>query len=130
MMAGGHLDGRRILSQQSVAEMRKNQIGNLTLRPFSSVVPQLAVDGAALPGALDKFGLGFASNSQTAGTSRGRNTMVWAGIYNTYFWIDTEKQIGAVIMSQMLPGGDPAALKLVEDFDRAVYAMKLSASHR
>ena len=56
--------------------------------------------------------------------------MVWAGIYNTYFWIDTEKQIGAVIMSQMLPGGDPAALKLVEDFDRAVYAMKPSASHR
>jgi methyl acetate hydrolase len=130
IMAGGQLDGRRILSQQSVAEMRKNQIGNLTLRPFSSIVPQLAVDGAALPGALDKFGLGFASNSQTAGTSRGRNTMVWAGIYNTYFWIDTEKQIGAVIMSQMLPGGDPAALKLVEDFDRAVYAMKPSASHR
>jgi methyl acetate hydrolase len=130
IMAGGQLDGRRILSQQSVAEMRKNQIGNLTLRPFSSIVPQLAVDGAALPGALDKFGLGFASNSQTAGTSRGRNTMVWAGIYNTYFWIDTEKQIGAVIMSQMLPGGDPAALKLVENFDRAVYAMKPSASHR
>ena len=130
MMAGGQLDGRRILSQQSVAEMRKNQIGNLTLRPFSSIVPQLAVDGAALPGALDKFGLGFASNSQTAGTSRGRNTMVWAGIYNTYFWIDTEKQIGAVIMSQMLPGGDPVGLKLVEDFDRAVYAMKPSASHR
>ena len=130
MMAGGQLDGRRILSQPSVAEMRKNQIGNLTLRPFTSVVPQLAVDGAALPGALDKFGLGFGLNSQTAGTSRGRNTMVWAGIYNTYFWIDTEKQIGAVIMSQMLPGGDPAALKLVEDFDRAVYAMQPLSAHR
>jgi CubicO group peptidase (beta-lactamase class C family) len=122
MMAGGQLDGRRILSQQSVAEMRKNQIGELTVRPFSSVVPQLAVDGATLPGALDKFGLGFALNSQTTGTLRGRNTMVWAGIYTTYFWIDTEKQIGAVLMSQMLPGGDPAALKVVEDFDRAVYA--------
>jgi CubicO group peptidase (beta-lactamase class C family) len=123
MMAGGQLDGRRILSQQSVAEMRKNQIGELTLRPFSSVVPQFAVDGAALPGALDKFGLGFGLNSQTTATPRGRNTMVWAGIYNTYFWIDTEKQIGALLMSQMLPGGDPAALKVVEDFDRAVYAV-------
>jgi methyl acetate hydrolase len=130
LMAGGQLDGRRILSQQSVAEMRKNQIGNLTLRPFTSVVPQLAVDGAALPGALDKFGLGFGLNSQTAGTSRGRNTMVWAGIYNTYFWIDTEKQIGAVILSQMLPGGDPASLKLIEDFDRAVYAMQPLSAHR
>jgi methyl acetate hydrolase len=123
MMAGGDLDGRRILSQQSVAEMRKNQIGELTVRPFSSVMPQLAVDGAALPGALDKFGLGFAVNSQATGTPRGRNTMVWAGIYNTYFWIDTENQIGAVLMSQMLPGGDPMALKVVEDFDRTVYAV-------
>jgi methyl acetate hydrolase len=123
MMAGGQLDGRRVLSPQSVAEMRKNQIGDLTLRPFSSVLPQLAVDGAALPGALDKFGLGFAVNSQTTDTPRGRNTMVWAGIYNTHFWIDTENQIGAVLMSQMLPGGDPIALKLVEDFDRRVYAV-------
>jgi methyl acetate hydrolase len=122
MMAGGQLDGRRILSQQSVAEMRKNQIGELTLRPFTSVVPQLAVDGAALHGGLDKFGLGFGLNSQTTGTRRGANTMSWGGIYNTFFWIDSEKQVGAVLMSQMLPGLDPGPRKLIEDFDRAVYA--------
>ena len=124
MLAGGQLEGRRILSQQSVAEMRKNQIGELTLRPLTSVLPQLAVDGATLPGALDKFGLGFALNSRTADTPRGVNTMAWAGIYNTFFWIDTEKQIGAVLMTQMLPGLDAGPRKLLEDFDRAVYAMK------
>jgi CubicO group peptidase (beta-lactamase class C family) len=128
MMAGGQLDGRRILSPQSVAEMRKNQIGGLTLRPFTSVLPQLAVDGADLPGGLDKFGLGFALNSQTTGTLRGANTMSWAGIYNTFFWIDTEKQVGAVLMSQMLPGMDPGPRKLIEDFDRAVYATKRTGS--
>ena len=124
MLAGGQLEGRRILSPQSVAEMRKNQIGELTLRPLTSVLPQLAVDGATLPGALDKFGLGFALNSRTADTPRGVNTMAWAGIYNTFFWIDTEKQIGAVLMTQMLPGLDAGPRKLLEDFDRAVYAMK------
>lgn len=123
MMAGGQLDGRRILKPQSVAEMRKNQIGELSLRPIASVMPQFAVDGAVLPGALDKFGLGFGLNSQTTATARGANTMAWAGVYCTFFWIDTQKQIGAVLMSQMLPGGDPAALKVVEDFDRTVYVV-------
>jgi methyl acetate hydrolase len=124
MMAGGQLDGRRILSAATVAEMRKNQIGDLTLRPMPSVVAQLAVDGATLPGSLDKFGLGFALNSTTKGTARGVNTMTWAGLYNTFFWIDAEKQVGAVLMSQMLPAMDPGPRTLLEDFDRAVYAMK------
>jgi methyl acetate hydrolase len=128
MMAGGQLDGHRILSQQSVAEMRKNQIGGLTLRPFTSVLPQFAADSATLPGELDKFGLGFALNSHTTGTLRGANTMSWAGVYNTFFWIDREKQVGAVLMSQMLPGLDPGPRKLLEDFDRAVYTMKRTGS--
>ena len=129
-MAGGQLDGRRILSAQSIAEMKKNQIGDLTLKALPSVIPQLAVDGAVLPGALDKFGLGFALNSTTAGTARGVNTMAWAGLYNTFFWIDVEKQIGAVLMSQMLPAMDPGPRKLLEDFDRAVYAMKRKSGSR
>jgi methyl acetate hydrolase len=130
MMAGGQLDGHRILSQQLVAEMRKNQIGELTLQPIRSLLPQLAVDRAPFPSAVDKFGLGFAVNSTTTGTLKGVNSMGWAGIYNTFFWIDTEKQVGAVVMSQMLPGMDPGPLKLLEDFERAVYAMKQSVNHR
>ena len=53
---------------------------------------------------------------------RGANTMSWAGIYNTFFWIDREKKVCAVIMSQMSPGTDSGPLKMIEDFDRAVYA--------
>ena len=124
LMAAGQLDGRRILSAESVAAMGRNQIGELTIRPFSSLIPQLATDQASLPGALDKFGLGFAINTATAGTGRGANTMSWAGIFNTFFWIDREKQVGAVLMSQMLPGLDPGPRKLLEDFDRAVYSLK------
>jgi CubicO group peptidase (beta-lactamase class C family) len=47
--------------------------------------------------------------------------MAWAGIYNTYFWIDREKGITAVLMMQVLPFMDDGAAKTVEDFDRAVY---------
>jgi CubicO group peptidase (beta-lactamase class C family) len=124
LMAGGRLEGRRILSAESVASMGRNQIGDLAIRPFSSLMPQLATDGATLPGALDKFGLGFALNTKSVDTQRGTNTMSWVGIFNTFFWIDREKQVGAVLMSQMLPGLDAGPRKLLEDFDRAVYAWR------
>jgi len=124
LMGGGQLEQNRILSADSVAAMGRNQIGDLTIRPFSSLIPYLAVDGATLPGALDKFGLGFALNTSSVGTDRGVNTLAWAGIFNTFFWIDREKQVGAVLMSQMMPGMDPGPRKLLEDFDRAVYAWR------
>ena len=121
ILAGGELGNQRILSSETVSEMGQNQIGIHTLRPFSSVMPELVGDGTTLPGGLDKFGLGFALNSRASDGGRGANTMSWAGIYNTFFWIDRERKVCAVLMSQMLPGADAGALKLAGDFDRAVY---------
>jgi len=122
LMGGGILGRRRILKPESVKMMASNQIGELTLRPFSSLAPQLTKDDAVLPGALDKFGLGFALNSSAVRNGRGANTMSWVGVFNTFFWIDPEKQICAVLMTQMTPGLDDGPRKLLEDFDRAVYA--------
>ena len=99
-------------------------IGNLTIRPLPSLIPQFAASNAILPGAADKFGLGFALNSKPGGTPRGLNTMASAGIFNTFFWIDRERQISAVLFTHMLPGLEPGVTKLVEDFDRAVYEWK------
>jgi CubicO group peptidase (beta-lactamase class C family) len=128
LMAGGQLDKQRILSAESVAAMGRNQIGDLTIRPLPSLIPQFAASNAILPGAADKFGLGFALNSKPGGTPRGLNTMAWAGIFNTFFWIDRERQISAVFFTHMLPGLEPGVTKLVEDFDRAVYEWKKAGS--
>jgi methyl acetate hydrolase len=125
LMAGGQLDQQRILSAESVAMMGKNQIGDLAIRPMTSLIPQLAVDGSTLPGGLDKFGLGFALNTASGDTARGVNTMSWAGIFNTFFWIDRENQVGVVLMTQMLPFLDPGPKKLLDDFDRAVYGSRV-----
>jgi CubicO group peptidase (beta-lactamase class C family) len=124
LLAGGELSGRRILKPESVALMGQNQIGDLTLRPFSSLIPTLATNGASLPGGLDKFGLGFALNSASQPQGRGANTMAWAGIYNTFFWIDREKKICAVLMTQVLPGLDEGPRTLLEEFGRVVYAAR------
>jgi methyl acetate hydrolase len=86
------------------------------------LVHQLAKDGATLPGSLDKFGLGFAINSSAIQNGRGASTMSWAGIFNTFFWVDREKKVCAVLMTHMSPFLDDGPRKLLEDFDRAVYA--------
>jgi methyl acetate hydrolase len=122
LMSGGQLGQARILKTESVTMMGQNQIGDLSIRPFPSVMPELATDNATLVGDLDKFGLGFALNSKPSSAGRGTNTLAWAGIFNTFFWIDREKQLSAVLMTQMMPGLDPGPAKLLEEFDRAVYA--------
>lgn len=121
-LGGGQLGDRRILSTESVEAMGRNQIGTLGVRLLPSLVPQLVRDGAVLPGGLDKFGLGFGLNSKPGTSGRGVNTLAWSGVYNTFFWIDRERQVGAVLMTQLLPYLDQGPQKLLEDFDRAVYA--------
>jgi CubicO group peptidase (beta-lactamase class C family) len=124
LLHGGQLDGRRILSADSVSTMGQNHIGALNLRLMSSQLPQVASNSGVMVGSPDKFGLGFAVNSKPTAAGRSANTMSWAGIYNTFFWIDREKQVAAVFMTQMLPFLEPGVAKVVEEFDRAVYAMR------
>jgi CubicO group peptidase (beta-lactamase class C family) len=124
IMGGGQLGRARILTAESVALMGQNQLGELELRLPQSVVPQLAKPGAVMPGSLDKFGLGFALNTRPIAKGRGANTLSWAGIYNTFFWIDRDKKVCAVLMTQVLPFLDDGPRALLEDFDRAVYAWR------
>jgi CubicO group peptidase (beta-lactamase class C family) len=98
--------------------------GSRLLKPetaFSSLLSDFAADGAVLPGGLDKFGLSFALNTRALEKGRGANTMSWAGIFNTFFWIDRDKNICAVLMSQMSPGLEDGPRTLLGEFDRAVY---------
>ncbi|HEV8533989.1 MAG TPA: hypothetical protein VGT00_21410, partial [Methylomirabilota bacterium] len=76
------------------------------------------------PGQPDKFGLGFALNTRPIEKGRGASTLSWAGIFNTFFWIDRDKKVCAVLMTQMLPFLEDGPQALVNDFDRAVYAWR------
>lgn len=121
LLTGGQLDGRRILRPETVAMMAQNHIGEMTLPPVATQNPQLVDANTVLPGGLDAFGLGFALNRKPLASGRGAGSMSWTGIYNTFFWVDQERDVCAVLLVQMLPFGDPGPMSLVEDFDRAVY---------
>ena len=122
LLDGGKLGNKRILQSATVDQMSRNQIGDLMLVELRSSVPQFAKDSSRIPGSLDKFGLGFGINTKPVEGGRSRGSLAWAGIYNTFFWIDPPRKTCAVIMMQILPFSADAAISVVEHFERAVYA--------
>ena len=52
---------------------------------------------------------------------RSPGSLAWAGLGNTYFWIDPTKGIAGVILMQLIPFADPKALALLDSFEKAVY---------
>jgi methyl acetate hydrolase len=53
---------------------------------------------------------------------RSAGSLTWAGIYNTYYWIDPKKRIAAVFMTQVLPFADQRVLRVYRQFERGIYA--------
>ena len=122
LLDGGKLQSKRILESSTVEQMGRNQIGDLSIVELRSLRPQLATDPVRIPGSLDKFGLGFGINSKPVAGGRSRGSLAWAGIHNTFFWIDPARKTCAVIMMQTLPFADDLTNSVVEAFERAVYA--------
>jgi CubicO group peptidase (beta-lactamase class C family) len=47
--------------------------------------------------------------------------MSWAGLYNTFFWADPERGVGAVLLMQILPFYDAQAINVLQGFEERVY---------
>jgi CubicO group peptidase (beta-lactamase class C family) len=56
---------------------------------------------------------------------RSAGSLAWAGLFNTFYWIDPKQNLCAVILMQFLPFVDREAVGMLGDFERAVYAAKL-----
>jgi methyl acetate hydrolase len=117
----GSLDGKTVLRPETVAMMGQNQIGNVNVVVLKTVAPDSSLDAEFFPGMVKKWGLGFMINTETAPTGRSAGSLAWAGLANTYFWIDPSKNIAGVILMQLLPFADPKALQTFADFESGLY---------
>jgi methyl acetate hydrolase len=122
LLNGGTLNGKKILSESSVRMMGENQIGSIFVERQPDADKQ-RTRPFPLGAGKDKFGLGFqiASNDPATAKFRSPGSMSWAGIFNTEFWIDPVKHIGAVQMMQVLPFYDDGAIRTLRDFEELVY---------
>jgi CubicO group peptidase (beta-lactamase class C family) len=92
LLGGGQLDGARVLRSETVAEMGRNQIGDLALGKITTVLPADSNDFEFFPGLEKKWG------------------------------IDPGKRVTGVLLTQILPFADPDVLELLARFERGIYA--------
>lgn len=123
MIAAGGLarSGAQVLKPETVALMGKNAIGDLTAGVLEPILPTLAYPSDFFPGQDQKWGLSFLINPEPGPSGRSAGSLTWAGLANTYYWIDPVKRIGGVIATQILPFADPKVLALYGAFEQAVY---------
>jgi CubicO group peptidase (beta-lactamase class C family) len=122
LLNGGTLNGKKILSENSVRMMGENNIGSIFVERQPDADKQ-RTKPFPLGAGKDKFGLGFqlASSDPAMKSFRSPGSMSWAGIFNTEFWVDPVKHIGAVQMMQVLPFYDDGAIRTLRGFEELVY---------
>src|SRR5438093_11943421 len=121
LLGDGQLDGARILAADTVAEMSHNQIGDLTVGLLKSAIPGSSNDAEFFPGMVKKWGLGYMITTEEAPTGRSSGSLAWAGLANTYYWIDPQAHLTGVILTQVLPFAHQKCLALFEQFESAMY---------
>lgn len=121
ILNGGTLDGAQILTPETVATMTRNQIDNIRAGKMDSVVPMFAVANDMFADMNPGWSYGFLVNPEQGPNGRAAGTLSWAGIANTYYWIDPANDIAAVLMMQFLPFAHPKAWDVLGAFERAVY---------
>jgi CubicO group peptidase (beta-lactamase class C family) len=121
ILGGGELDGTRILARETVERMSQNQIGELEQEILRTAMPPISNDVEFLPGMVKKWGFGFMINTEPIEGRRAAGSLAWAGLFNSYFWIDSASGVCGVLLTQILPFFDREVVSLFEDFERAVY---------
>jgi CubicO group peptidase (beta-lactamase class C family) len=121
LLGGGTLAGTTILDRSSVQEAFTNQIGELWFpAEMPTVDPAWSCDFVAGPGR--KWGWGLLLNTRAQPGMRAAGSGGWAGMFNTYFWVDPHTMVTGAIYTQILPFVTPEALQMCADFERALYA--------
>jgi methyl acetate hydrolase len=120
----GRAGSTRLVSEQTIDLMTRNQIGAIRIGEQSSADPTIS-RSFPIGAGKDTFGFGFQIEERPAVAGmRSAGSLSWGGIFNTHFWIDPQRGIAAVVLMQVLPYYDAKALDLLRAFEREVYAQR------
>ncbi|MGE3909721.1 MAG: serine hydrolase domain-containing protein [Chloroflexota bacterium] len=122
LLNGGSLNGAQILKPETVAEMGRNQIGELRALPMRTANPASSNDVDIFPDIPKTWGLGYMRTEADVPGGRRAGSLAWAGLANTYYWLDPASGVVGVMLTQILPFADPTVLNLLGRFEQAIYA--------
>ena len=115
--------GGPILNPETVASMADNHVGGLQAGILKTNAPLMTNDVDFFPGQRVRWGLGYMLTLDPGPNGRSAGSVTWAGLFNTYYWLDAKRRVAGLIMTQILPFADRQAVALYGAFERAVYAV-------
>lgn len=118
----GKGNGHQVLKPETVALMGQNHIGELNMGKLSTAIGWATNDVDLYPDIVKKWGLSFLINTAKTPEGRSAGSLAWAGLANTYYWIDPARDVAGVILMQLLPFADKKCLEAFAGFERGVYA--------
>jgi CubicO group peptidase (beta-lactamase class C family) len=89
---------------------------------MNTSAPGLSNDVDFYPEQVKKWGLSFMINTARTAQGRSPGSLAWAGLANTYYWIDPSRDVTGVFLMQVLPFADVQCLRTFAGFERGVYA--------
>ena len=122
ILGRGSRNGARVLRPATVDQMTANHIGDLRVVALPSAMPELTNDAEFFPGVQKSWGLTLQINEEPLPTGRPAGGLMWAGIANTFFWVDMDNQVAGAYMSQQLPFADTRSYQLYIDIETATYS--------
>jgi methyl acetate hydrolase len=122
ILGKGKGNGNQLLKPETIELMSQNHIGELVMTKMTSVAAIYTNDVDLYPGMVKKWGLSFMINTAMTPEGRSAGSLAWAGLANTYFWIDPTRDVAGVILMQLLPFADHRCLEAFAGFERGVYA--------
>lgn len=117
----GTFDGNQVLKPETVHMMSQNHIGDINCVELRTVAPSLSNNADFFPGMQQKWGLSFLINTTPTPQGRSTGSLAWAGLANTFFWIDPTRCVTGVFATQLLPFFDHKAITLLRNYEAAVY---------
>jgi methyl acetate hydrolase len=88
---------------------------------WPTAIPSLTNEGEFFPGLSKGWAYTFMTNREDAPTGRPKDSLMWAGLANCYYWIDRKTGVGGYWATQILPFQDVASYPGFVDFEAAVY---------
>ncbi|HUO00334.1 MAG TPA: serine hydrolase domain-containing protein [Bradyrhizobium sp.] len=119
---GAGPDGR-VLKKETVETAVRNGLEahqNVVMLP--GVIATLSNDAEFFPGLKKSWSYTFMVNDEDAPTGRPAGSIGWAGLANTFYWIDRKNGFGGYWATQILPFGDPVSFGGYLEFETAAYA--------
>ena len=112
---------KQIISESSIASMLSSLNEELVMKKMLTQVPMLSNDVDFFPTSAKSWSPGFMVNHEDIKSGRPKNSSGWAGLFNSFFWIDPKNEIAALILMQMLPFSEDGCFTTLQEFEASIY---------